>query len=325
MVRFGKNGTDATSTAIKLARAYTGREKVIICGYHGWQDWYVVTTERDAGIPECYNDLVLSTKYNDLEHLKSLLKKYEGEIACLIMEPVGAIKPENGYLEKVRALTQEHGVLLIFDELFTGFRWSMGGAQEYFNVVPDLACFGKAIANGMPLSCICGKREYMDQFDRVFYSGTYLAETLSLAACIATLEKLKTHHVHEHIRQLGQYLIDRFSALVAKHGLGDVVSIIGYPFKSVVNLADAEDFTSSELKTWFQQECAKRGVLFIGYHLISLSHTKEHVDFTLDVYDELMGELKGHLEQGNVIRDLLVGSVITPVFKNVGDRSSYKD
>lgn len=325
MVRFGKNGSDVTSTAIKLARAYTKKEKIIICGYHGWQDWYITTTERNDGIPKCYNDLVLSTKYNDLDHLKSLLKKYEGEIACLIMEPVGAIKPKDGYLQEVRALTQEHGLLLIFDELFTGFRWSMGGAQEYFGVTPDLACFGKAIANGMPVSCLCGKREYMDQFDKVFYSGTYLAETLSLAAIVANMQKLKTHKVHQHVETLGQYLIDQFTALVEKYDLQKTISIIGYPFKSVINLANSPLHTSSELKTYFQQECAKRGVLFIGYHLISLAHTKEHIDFTLDVYDEILGDLKQLLEHETPLRSVLTGSVITPVFKNVGDRSSYKD
>lgn len=325
MVRFGKNGSDVTSTAIKLARAHTNKEKIIICGYHGWQDWYVTTTERDAGIPKAYKDLILSTKYNDFEYLERLLEKHEGEIAGIIMEPVGAIRPENQFLERVRAITEEKGIVLIFDELFTGFRWSLGGAQEYFNIIPDIACFGKAIANGMPVSCICGKREFMDQFDRVFYSGTYLAETLSLAAVIATLKKLKSHHVHAHIRELGQYMIDKFSALVEKHDIGDTVSIIGYPFKSVVNLADGKHHTSSELKSYFQQECAKRGVLFIGYHLVSLSHSKEHIDFTLDAYDEILGQLKPILDRGEAIRDHLVGEVIVPVFKNVGDRSSYNE
>jgi glutamate-1-semialdehyde 2,1-aminomutase/spore coat polysaccharide biosynthesis protein SpsF len=323
MVRFGKNGSDATSTAIKLARGYTNKEKIIICGYHGWQDWYVTTTERSAGIPKCYSDLILSTKYNDFEYLEKLLEKHKGEIAGLIMEPVGAIKPENNFLEKVREITTKHGIVLIFDELFTGFRWSLGGAQEYFGVTPDLACFGKAIANGMPVSCICGKKEFMDQFDRVFYSGTYLAETLSLAAVIATVKKLKSHNVHAHIVQLGQYMIDEFTKLVEKHQIGDVVSIIGYPFKSVINLADGATYTSSELKSFFQQECAKRGVLFIGYHLVSLAHQKEHIDFTLNVYDEVLTELSTILANGGNVKAALIGEVITPVFKNVGDRSSY--
>lgn len=325
MVRFGKNGSDVTSTAIKLARGYTGKEKIIICGYHGWQDWYVTTTERDAGIPKCYKDLVLSTKYNDFEYLEKLLEEYEGEIAGLIMEPVGAIKPENNFLEKVREICTRKGIVLIFDELFTGFRWSLGGAQEYFGVTPDLACFGKAIANGMPVSAICGKREFMDQFDKVFYSGTYLAETLSLAAVMATINKLKTHNVHAHIIELGQYMIDEFTKLVEKHEISHTVSIIGYPFKSVINLADGPNHTSSELKSFFQQECAKRGVLFIGYHLVSLAHSKEHIDFTLNVYDEVLTELKEIWASGRTVREACIGEIITPVFKNVGDRSSYND
>ncbi len=325
MVRFGKNGSDVTSTAVKLARAYTGKEKMIICGYHGWQDWYITSTERNDGIPKCYNDLILSTKYNDFEYLEKLIEEHGDDIAGMIMEPVGAIKPENNYLEKVREITQRKGIVLIFDELFTGFRWSVGGAQEYFGVIPDLACFGKAIANGMPVSAIAGKRKFMDQFDKVFYSGTYLAETLSLVAILKNLEKLKTHNVHAHITELGQYMIDQFTKLVAKHDLGNILGIIGYPFKSVINLADHSLHTSSELKSYFQQECAKRGVLFIGYHLISLSHSKEHVDFTLQAYDEILENLKQLHQEGTPIKDVLIGEVITPVFKNVGDRSSYND
>lgn len=323
MVRFGKNGSDVTSTAVKLARAYTNKEKVVIIGYHGWQDWYIASTERNAGIPKAYGDLVLSAKYNDFDYLEKLIDKNLEDVACIIMEPVGAVKPENNFLEKVRDLCTDRGVVLIFDELFTGFRWALGGAQEYFGITPDLACFGKAIANGMPVSCVCGKRELMDQMDKVFYSGTYLAETMSLAAIIRNLEKLKSEKVHNHIEKWGQYLIDGFRDLVDKHDLNNVLSIIGYPFKSVINFAIHDLYTSNELKTYFQQECAQRGILFIGYHLVSLSHKKEHIDFTLQAYDEIMKNLKHALENGTKIADLLIGETIQDVFKNVGDRSSY--
>lgn len=323
MVRFGKNGSDATSAAVKIARAYTGKEKVIICGYHGWQDWYIASTERDAGIPKSYGDLLLSAKYNDFDYLKKLIEEHHEEIACLIMEPVGAVKPENNFLEKVREICTQYGIILIFDELFTGFRWSIGGAQKYFGVTPDLACFGKAIANGMPVSAVCGKREYMDIMDKVFFSGTYLAETLSLAAIIKNIEILKTESVYEHIETEGQYLIDKFRELVAKHQLEETLSIIGYPYKSVVNFAESELYTSNDLKAFFQQECAQRGVLFIGYHLVSKSHTHQHIDYTLEVYDEIMTMLKEIIKAGNTVKSQLKGAPLQNVFQNVGDRSSY--
>ena len=212
MVRFGKNGSDVTSAAVKLSRAFTNKDIIIHCGYHGWQDWYISSTERDAGIPKVMKELVISLQYNDLDGLKTIIKENKGKIAGLIMEPVGAVKPkcmgmnnctnvecksmcQNNFLHEVRKITKEHGIVLIFDELFTGFRWGMGGASEYFNVLPDLACFGKAISNGMPVSCVTGRREIMEMFETVFFSFTYGGETLSLVAIIETIKNSNHQHI----------------------------------------------------------------------------------------------------------------------------------
>lgn len=322
MVRFGKNGSDATSAAVRLARAYTGKEKIITCGYHGWQDWYIASTERSAGVPECLKKLVFPIKYNDMNSLERILEKHKNDIAALIMEPVGAVKPKDNFLENIRKMTKANGIILIFDELFTGFRWSIGGAQEYFNVIPDLACFGKAMANGFPISCIAGKKQIMKRFEEVFFSSTYGGETLSLAATIATIKKLKTQKIYEHIEKLGNYLIDNINSLIYKHDLSRYLSIIGYPFKSVFNFKGDNNCNSLEIKTFFQQECAKRGVLFIGYHLISFAHKKEHINFTLDVYDQVMSSLKDALNK-NRLRQSLNGAIVTQIFKNVGDRSNH--
>jgi len=246
MVRFGKNGSDATTVAVKLARAYTGKEKIIVCGYHGWHDWYIITTERDAGIPKRMKDLTISLKYNDLDSLKKVVSKHKGEISGLIMEPVGAVPPKNNFLEEVRKITKANNIVLIFDELFTGFRWSMGGAQQYFNVTPDLACFGKAAANGFPVSFVAGRKDIMKKLEEVFFSFTYGGETLSLVAIVETIKKLKEKKVHQHIENLGGYLIDGLNKLIKKHGLENQLLIMGYPFKSVFNFIGGKNYTPLE-------------------------------------------------------------------------------
>jgi glutamate-1-semialdehyde-2,1-aminomutase len=321
MVRFGKNGSDVTSAAVKLARAYTGREIIIICGYHGWQDWYIASTERNAGIPGVMKKLVISLQYNDINQLNDIINSNKNKIAGLIMEPVGAVAPENSFLEKVRNITKENEIVLIFDELFTGFRWSLGGASEYFNIIPDLACFGKALSNGLPVSCIAGKKEIMKRFEDVFFSFTYAGETLSLAAIIATIDKLKANNVYEHIEKEGKFLIDGIRELIGEFQLENYFSIFGYPYKSVFKFSGDNKFNALELKTLFQQECAKRGVLFIGYHLVSYAHKREHIQFTLDAYKEVFKIVKEAIINKKVVESL-EGETVTQIFKNVGDRSS---
>lgn len=321
MVRFGKNGSDATTAAVKLARAHTGRDHIIACGYHGWHDWYIASTERDAGIPKVLKSLIHTVPYNDMDALRRCIAAYKGKIAGLIMEPVYTIPPKRGYLEAVRALTKKEGIVLIFDEMFSGFRWALGGAQEFFGVTPDLTCLGKAVANGLPVSVIAGKREIMKLFEKVFFSFAYGGETLSLAAIVATLRKLKAKRVHEHVWRVGKTLKEGIERLIDKHTIGAYLSIIGYPVKSAFNFSDAGTATALEMKTYFQQECAKRGILFIGYHVPSYAHKERHIRKTLAVYDEVMRLFKREMTEGT-LRKHLEGAVVTQIFKNVGDRSS---
>ncbi len=321
MVRFGKNGSDSTTASIRLARAYTGKDLIIACGYHGWHDWYISSTERDAGIPKVMKSLIRTVPYNDLDALQRVVAENRGKIAGMILEPVYTIPPNAGYLEAVRALTKKEGIVLIFDEMFSGFRWSLGGAQQYFKVTPDLSCFGKAIGNGFPVSVITGRRNIMQKFEDVFFSFAYGGETLSLAAIIATIHKMKEENVHAYIWRIGELLKTGIGRLIEKHDTKDFMSIIGYPVKSAFNFSGTKSVSPLHMKTYFQQECAKRGVLFIGYHLPAYAHRVKHITRTLQVYDEVIGLFKKEMKQGTLIKHL-EGTVVTQVFKNVGDRSS---
>ena len=167
-VRFAKNGTDATSGAIRVARAYTGRERVAVCGYHGWQDWYIGSTSRDLGVPNAVKALTHSFRYNDVDSLGSLLERHPGEFAAVMLEPMTSEFPRDGFLQRVRDAAHEHGAVLVFDETITGFRYALGGAQQELGVTPDMATFGKGIANGYPLSALVGRAQYMDLIEQVF-------------------------------------------------------------------------------------------------------------------------------------------------------------
>jgi glutamate-1-semialdehyde 2,1-aminomutase len=314
MVRFGKNGTDATSAAIRIARAHTGRDRVAICGYHGWQDWYIATTTRNLGVPQAVRDLSHTFAYNNLDSLNDLLKKHPGEFAAVIMEPMNVAWPNPGYLESVKELAHKNGALFIFDEIVTGFRFAPGGAQELFGVTPDLATFGKGVANGHPLSIVAGKEEYMMTVNDIFFSGTFGGETLSLAAASAVIDKIKREKVCDRLKAMGQSILDRLNPIIAKHGLEDAISLGGHPSWLIVTIKDSNDFTSFQIKTLYLQEMFKRGILTVGTFNISFAHTGGDIEALARAWDETLAKIAEGL-RAKALDRMLECDVLVPLFK----------
>lgn len=300
MVRFGKNGSDATSAAIRAARAYTGREVVAACGYHGWHDWYIATTVRDLGVPKAVKALTEVFTYNDPSSLEAIFDHHPGNVACVMMEGIGVEEPKDGFLEKVEKICRQHGALLIFDEIVTGFRLALGGAQEHFGITPDLATFGKGMANGMPLSAVVGRRDVMQIFDRIFFSGTFGGECLSLAACRATIKIFERDNVIGHLWTVGTKLSDGINRLIARHGLGDHVRLLGLPPRTILAFPNVAQNEALIRRTLVMQECVRRGLLYFCSHLPTASHGDEEVAFTLDVLDKALAVLANAIDAGNV-------------------------
>lgn len=314
MVRFGKNGSDATAGAIRVARAATGRDHVLTCGYHGWQDWYIGATARNKGVPQAVRDLTHVFPYNDAPALAALLDKYAGDVAAVIMEPMNVAEPSPGYLEEVKRLTHAAGAVLIFDETITGFRFSRGGAQQYFGVTPDLTTLGKGIANGFPLSAVCGRRDLMMEMEEIFFSFTMGGELLSLAAAKAALTKLRDLPVIETMTLRGQEVIAGVRMLIDKHGCGDFLSVSGHPTWSFLLMKDSEGATSFELKTLFMQETLARGVLSFGSHNMSYSHTGADVEQLLSTYDAVFPLLHRAAKEG-ALKQYLRCEPLVPLFR----------
>jgi glutamate-1-semialdehyde 2,1-aminomutase len=295
-VRFGKNGSDATAGCVRIARGFTRRDRIAVCGYHGWQDWYIGSTTRNLGVPQATQDLTVRFMYNDIESLAALFRKHPGEIAGVIMEPMNAVQPKEGFLESVRELAHANGALLIFDETITGFRFSNGGAQEMLGVTPDLASFGKGLANGYPVSAVTGRADVMKLMEEVFFSFTYGGETLSLAAAGAVLDKLRREPVVETMKARGTALVEGVDALIAKHGVGHFLSTSGDPTWSFLNMKDTNGYDVWTIKTLFLQETIDRGILALGTHNMSYAHSEADVAALLDCYDAVFPILKDAID-----------------------------
>lgn len=315
MVRFAKNGSDATSAAMRLARAYTGRDKVLACGYHGWHDWYIGSTTRDLGVPSAVKALTQSVPYNDADAVEKIFSAAPNDFAALILEPTAVYEPAPGYLERLRTITEKYGVVLVFDEIVTGFRISLGGAQKYYGVTPDLACFGKAMGNGMPISAILGKREIMSLMTEIFFSGTFGGEALSLAAAISTIDKLEATDGPAKITAQGRNLKQGLSQLFTKHGLDEQLSIIGGDWWPVLKTIEPVSLKPNLFTSLLRQELAAQGILMMASFNLSLAHCDPLVESeTLSAWDQALAAVAMAIRSPNPDSHLR-GDPISPVFK----------
>lgn len=323
MVKFCKNGSDATSAAIRLARAVTGRSLIAHCSDHPFfsvDDWFIGTTPMNAGIPQEIQRLSIGFRYNDIESARHLFRVYPGKIAAFILEPSRGEEPKDDFLQQLQLLCHENGALFILDEMITGFRWHNGGGQALYGVVPDLSCFGKALGNGFSISALAGKREFMARGGleqatdpRVFLlSTTHGAETHAMAAAIATLHVYLQEPVIAHLAHQGAMLRSGIEAIAARHGLQNRFVVHGHPACLAYSTLDADGKPSQFFRSLFLQEMIRRGVLAPSL-VVSYSHGDAHIQKTLDAVDGALSVYKNALETG--VGKYLVGRPSAVVFR----------
>lgn len=322
MVKFAKNGSTVTTAAIKLARAYTGKKYIVRCAQHpffSYDDWFIGSTVVDAGIPEENKKLTLQFNYNDIDSIHSILNQYENDVAAIILEPATTIEPKEGFLNKVRQLCDENNIVLILDEMITGFRWHIQGASMYYGVIPDLVTYGKGMANGFSVAALGGKKEIMElggihhNKERVFLiSTTHGGEMSSLGAFLETMKVYEELNVIEAIWSAGRKLTQGMVNIAKKHGLEDYFCVEGVPCSPNYLTKDDKGELSLEYRTLYVQEMVKNGVL-MPWIALSLSHDDEVIERTLNALDNSLYVYKKALEDG--IDKYLLGRSIKPVFR----------
>lgn len=322
MAKFAKNGSDVTTAALKLARAYTGRDLVAICSDHPFysvDDWFIGTTEMSAGIPQVVKDLTLKFRYNDIQSLRSLFEMYPNQIACVFMEVERLNPPEGDFLQQVKETCHTNGAVLIFDEIITGFRWHLGGAQKYYGVIPDLSTFGKAMANGFSVAALVGRKEIMElgglyhDRERVFLlSTTYGAETHGLAAALKTMQVYETEPVIEHLYRQGEKLAKGINQSVREHHLEGFFGVQSRVCNLLYYTLDENKRPSQPFRTLFLQEIINRGVIAPSL-ITSYSHSDQDIDVTLTAINEALHVYRKALDEG--YEKYLVGRPVKPAVR----------
>lgn len=314
MVKFLKNGSDATTAAVRLARAYTGKGMIACCGYHGFHDWYIGATVNDRGVPQAVAELTRTFSYNDIASLEFLLEEHTGEIAAVILEPIGIELPEPGFLEQIRELCTKNRIVLIFDEVITGFRLALGGAQEYYGIIPDLCTMGKGVANGMPLSFVAGNKEIMSLIDQgAFVSTTFGGETLSMAAALATINLMETEEYFKYTWGLGEKWLENAKQLILEFNYSDFVKTCGLAPHSGLVFSDYNQIPAEDFKSLFIQEIISEGILSLGVNNYCLAHTENDVEKYENAIRHAFNVFSKALDAGH-IDHLLKGERFKPVF-----------
>jgi len=347
MVKFSKNASDVCAASIKLARYVTGKKIVFCYGYHGFHDWYIGSTDKNLGIPDEIKKLTIAFDYGNIDALEKMFKKYKNQVAAVIMEPVIGQRPKCGYkdkrnprsclnaclncpqtsvLKRIKLLAKKNKALFILDECISGFRFNIGGAQNYFGVSADLSIFGKGVTNGMPLGILTGKKKYMKHFDKVFLSSTYAPEALTLAAAIENLKILKKENVIKSLWQKGEYIEKNFLNIIKKYSISQYVSLAGYPVRLMINTHDINGKQDRFLSTLYQQEMFKNGILcFSGVLMLSQSHKLSDLNILINAFDKTCFKIKSAIDSNRPFKKLLTCKPMSPVFKGLRERNAVSN
>ena len=331
MVKFAKHGSTVTTAAVKLARAYTGKKLIAVCAeqpFFSFDDWFIGSTVMNKGVPEEISSLTVKFNFNQIQTLQKLFDEHPGEIACVIMEPcttvapcASATQPGENFLHEVQRLCHKHGVVFILDEMISGFRWHLNGAQKYFNITPDISTFGKAMANGFAVAALTGKKEIMiiggileEGAERVFLtSTTHGAEMGTLGAFLKTVEILENENVIEHFWSYGKKLMDGFNSIATQLGIENHFYFEGFPCSPSYTAKDKNGNASLAFRTLFSREMIKRKIL-MPWVALCFMHKDSELHMTLEKGREALEAYKRALEEGP--EKYLEGSnIIKPVFR----------
>ena len=322
MVKFAKNGSDVTNGAVKLSRAYTGRDYVAICAEHPFfsvDDWFIGSTPMAAGVPKVIRDLTIKFHYNDIESVRALFKQFPNKIACVILEAEKETPPLPGFLQALQRMCRANGTVFVLDEMITGFRWHLSGAQRYFEIEPDLSCFGKAMANGFSVAALSGRRDIMNLGgidhgqERVFLlSNTHGAETHGLAAALETMRVYQREPVIDYLWDIGERLRKGVKQAIADHKLEGYFEVSGRPCCMVYSTKDENKERSQPYRTLFLQETVKRGLLLPSL-IVSYSHTRRDIKRTVEIIHEALAVYRKALDEG--IKTYILGRPVRPLFR----------
>ena len=314
MVKFEKSGSNAVTAAIRAARAFSKKEMIAYCGTGGvWHDWQAAMVSRDGGVPKFNEDMIKIFEYNDIDGLEQIFIDFPDQIAAIVLEPTLFEKPKNNFLQKVRKVADKNNALLILDEIVTGFRFDLAGAQKYFGIKGDLVCFGKGMSNGLPLSAITGPTEFMKIFDKLWVSSTNNSESLSMAGTIAVINEMQQKNTIDHCWKIGKELFNGWNKISKKYNI--TANMTGYPIRMDLKCYDNSGKLSLAMKSFILQEMVKQNVFIsiLGSSYICYSHSQEDVQKTLNSFENVCRLINKNIKNDNYEQNL-DGSMPKPIW-----------